>query len=99
MNRTTPFTKPSSLNRVLSHELRDTIKAIEHTYALYAGPIAQYVIPETYQDWSSKYQPRLATLIKYVNHLAATLPRQADTENFTIAASGNILSRRTHLAH
>ena len=96
VGQATRFAKLGSRGRVVSHDIANIVESIEHTYALYAGPIAQYVVPVAYQHWSTAHQPRLATLIKYVNRLAETLPHPADNEGFTVAASSTILAQGNH---
>lgn len=95
MSQIAPVVRPASNVRSASHDITELMREIEHTYALYAGPIAKHVIPEAYQHWSSTCEPRLATVIKYVNRLAATLPDKIDNERFAVDASGNILARHS----
>lgn len=93
MGYITPVDKSEANLRSAAYDISDLLEEIERTYTLYAGPIAKHVIPEAYEYWSSSYEPRLATVIKYVNRLAATLPDKVDSERFAIDAASNILTR------
>ena len=95
MGRNTPgFATPSALTN-LPQDIRIVVDNIEQTYALYAGPIAKHVTPGVYHRWSSNYQPRLATLLRYVNRLADTLPEAESAKRFTADASTAILARES----
>ena len=92
LNTVTTTFASGAAHRSVPSNIADALLAIEHIYTLYAGPIAEHLVPEVYLAWVSNNQPRLATLLRYARQLAATLPDHDDRERFIRSASETILT-------
>lgn len=85
--------------RQVPHAIADKIGFIEQTFALYAGPVAKVLVPDTYQRWSIRHKARLANLVFYAQQLADTLPLERDREVFLRETTDVILTGAMHSQH
>lgn len=75
------------------------VAAIDKTFALYAGPVADYLVPEAYRLWVDDHQPRLANLGRYAQRLAVQLPLEPDRDRFIRETTEIIVTGVPHERH
>ena len=79
--------------------IADKVAAIDKTFALYAGPVAEYLVPEAYRLWVDGHQPRLANLGRYAQGLAVQLPLTPDRDQFIRETTEIIVTGSLHERH
>ena len=82
----------STGNRFSAAEVNQLRESIEHLYKQYCGVIANSFIPPVRKRWQNKYEPRLATIKKYVDDLAALIPDQMTRKQFESEAARRMIN-------
>ncbi|MEM7195231.1 MAG: hypothetical protein AAF402_09790 [Pseudomonadota bacterium] len=74
-------------------QIRNLTLEIEFLFRRYSGAVASDILPIARSDWHSNFQPRLATLKKYVDILSSYIP-EADVRSAFKADAGRHMVRR-----
>ncbi len=79
--------------RIEGAEVAQVREIINHTFSLYAGPIANELMPAAYSEWLDRGHLRVSSLRKYVHYLADYLPSAEEKQDFINEATMCIVTR------